>query len=153
MITLCFGLPGTGKSTFVRSKPKRAQLFLDLGHNAFRNEEARQKFYRKLWKSTTAVCTVLGNQNVYWDTYPEYFDMKQLLPLINNIRVIFAIPEDIDSIIARVGERDGLDSEFYKLYLKQGHKWQKDWYALYDKWKAMFGKKRVMMIDRYDNLK
>lgn len=105
---LCFGMPGTGKSTFVKSKPLSQQMRMDLGHNSFKSEEARDKFYRKAVVHTTCELRVIHRLSWYYDTYAEYFDPKEVAKY-GDIVVYFAIPsiELLSStIIPRVARRD-----------------------------------------------
>lgn len=177
-VLLCFGLPGTGKTTYVTSH--KFHIRLDLGHNAFRNEEQREKFYKKAKTHTTCELDVLtrlnfiaqehekrkhpewigspdirywGNKTVYYDTYPEYFSLDEVRRLAD-IGCIFAIPSiDVleESVIPRVFERDG-DGEFPRLYLKQYKKWHEDWLRTYNQWCSVLGHRRCVKIDLYDDL-
>lgn len=147
---LCFGLPGTGKSTFVKSKPITQQLHLDLGHNAFKSDAEREKFYRKAIKHTTSELNVIARLSWYYDTYAEYFDVREVAK--HDIMVVFAIPsvELLESVvIPRVIRRDG-DSDFTRLYMKMYKKWRSDWINTANRWKSVLGSSKVKIIDLYD---
>lgn len=152
---LCFGLPGTGKSTFVKSHTCNP-IVLDLGHNAFKSEEERERFYRKCIKHTTTELDVLCRvPDMPWlyDTYPEYFDISEVADH-GNVKVIFAIPSVGllgDVIVPRVFERDG-DTEFPRLYKKMYKKWYFDWCSTFERWYKVLGKKRCCRIPTYDSV-
>lgn len=147
---LCFGMPGTGKSTFVKSKPVTQQLRLDLGHNSFKDDKAREKFYRKAVVHTTSELHVISRLTWYYDTYAEYFDPKEVAKY--DVAVIFAIPslELLEHVVVpRVARRD-TDSDFPSLYAKNYAKWREGFVQTFQKWKAILGSAKVRLIDLYD---
>jgi hypothetical protein len=149
MKTLIFGLPGSGKSTLVKAS-KMPKLQLDLGHNAFKSESEREKFYEKLRRFTSQLLLVPGD--FIMDTYPEYFDLE-VVKTVPDVRVVYLLPEDalgVYELVRRVGDRDGRDSDFYQLYHRNALKWYPHWIDMYTKWRRAIPK-RVFRQSIYVN--
>lgn len=149
MKILIFGLPGSGKSTLVKSS-KLHQVRLDLGHNSFRSDEARAKFYEKLTRFTSGIMTM--KCSFIADTYPEYFDIEVVAK--SDAIVYFRLPKDLEEakvLVDRVGKRDGYTSDFYKLYSKQYANWFKEWKEIFKKWQRTVGAERVHRMSIYED--
>lgn len=110
---LVFGLPATGKTTFVKSTAYRP-LTLDLGNIS---SDAKTTVNPRMIDFTSNLLAIPTQEVITIDSYPDYFDPKRI-PDEAIKRVIFAIPSKtyFDQILTRVRLRDGLGSDFVRLY-------------------------------------
>lgn len=132
---LIFGLPGTGKTT--EAKRWDNVLKLDLGSDVLTDKQLK-----KLREFTTGLLELQIDMVI--DSYPMYFDPEATRGYTGPISFAIPLEGDVDLVLKNVGERDGFDSEFYKLYAKKIHSWIEDWLIVYENWKRIFPQTKLV---------
>lgn len=114
MYRLVFGLPGTGKTTYIRKTLH--SITLDVGAPRDDNQRKQLKEFTTEFINKTVPKL---EPKISIDSFPEYFDLYTL-EKSQISEIVFMIPsfEDYEFILERIETRDGKSSPFYQLYKK-----------------------------------